>query len=271
MKIKCKIWVSTAVFTNIKVFLEVSKRHGFVRLQTSPLRFRLLSKKKYAFNVLVRVCVCSAHNVKVNARTVNKFISTIDTGDSRPPSFNSPQLITCRSRYSHSLRARRFGDRIAVLSRFSSHVQTGPGVHPAFSHLVSCTESKRWLFPGVKWPELCITHFPLLVKLKVKQSRYRPGQAHRVPGGWGTQISRQSVHEFDKFVSPTHRPPLPPRNYLWYSFLFLTVRGSNPVGGGIFRTRPDRPWGPPSLLYNGYRVFPGSKAVGAWCWPPTLF
>ena len=30
-----------------------------------------------------------------------------------------------------------------------------------------------------------------------------------------------------------------------------------PVGGEIFRTLPDRPWGPPSLLYNGYRVFPG--------------
>ena len=35
-----------------------------------------------------------------------------------------------------------------------------------------------------------------------------------------------------------------------------TVRGSNPGGGEIFHTRPDRPWGPPSLLYNGYRVFP---------------
>jgi hypothetical protein len=29
------------------------------------------------------------------------------------------------------------------------------------------------------------------------------------------------------------------------------------------------PWGPPSLLYDGYRVFPGGKAAGAWCWPPT--
>ena len=28
--------------------------------------------------------------------------------------------------------------------------------------------------------------------------------------------------------------------------------------GEIFR-RPDRPWGPPSLLYNGYRVFPGGR------------
>jgi len=29
--------------------------------------------------------------------------------------------------------------------------------------------------------------------------------------------------------------------------------------GEIFRNRPDRPWVPPRLLYNGYRVFPGSK------------
>jgi hypothetical protein len=27
----------------------------------------------------------------------------------------------------------------------------------------------------------------------------------------------------------------------------------------IFRTCPVRPWGPSSLLYNGYRVFPGGK------------
>jgi len=29
--------------------------------------------------------------------------------------------------------------------------------------------------------------------------------------------------------------------------------------GEIFRTSSDRPWGPPSLLYNGYRVFSGGK------------
>jgi hypothetical protein len=32
-----------------------------------------------------------------------------------------------------------------------------------------------------------------------------------------------------------------------------------PVGGEIFHTCPDQTWGPPSLLYNGYRVFPGGK------------
>jgi len=31
------------------------------------------------------------------------------------------------------------------------------------------------------------------------------------------------------------------------------------VGGDIFCTCPDQPWGPPSLLYNGYRVFPRGK------------
>ena len=38
-----------------------------------------------------------------------------------------------------------------------------------------------------------------------------------------------------------------------------TVRGSNPGESEIFRARPDRPWGPLSLLYNGYRVFSGGK------------
>ena len=47
-----------------------------------------------------------------------------------------------------------------------------------------------------------------------------------------------------------------------------TVRGSNPGGVKIFRTRPDRPWGPPSLLYNGYREFSGGKASEAWRYHP---
>ena len=39
----------------------------------------------------------------------------------------------------------------------------------------------------------------------------------------------------------------------------LEFRGSIPSGCEIFRTCPDRPWGPPNLLYNGYRVFTGNK------------
>jgi hypothetical protein len=50
----------------------------------------------------------------------------------------------------------------------------------------------------------------------------------------------------------------------WYSDWATgwTVWGSNPSGGEIFCICPDLPWGPPSLLCNGYRVFPGGKV-----WP----
>ena len=36
---------------------------------------------------------------------------------------------------------------------------------------------------------------------------------------------------------------------------------SNPGGDEIFHTRPGRPWGPPSLPYNGKSVFPGHHAA----------
>ena len=51
-----------------------------------------------------------------------------------------------------------------------------------------------------------------------------------------------------------------PEQRLLSRYSYWTVRGSNPVSGEIFHTRPYRIWGPPSLMYNGYLVsFPGSK------------
>jgi hypothetical protein len=64
-------------------------------------------------------------------------------------------------------------------------------------------------------------------KVKVKQSRYRAGEALRVPGGLGSQISRQSEHKGGKFVSPSHRPPLPPVNIPGTHFCY---RLSQPQG-----------------------------------------
>ena len=45
--------------------------------------------------------------------------------------------------------------------------------------------------------------------------------------------------------------------------------GSIPGVGEVFLARPDWLRGPPNVLYNGYRVFPGDKAAEAWCWQPT--
>jgi hypothetical protein len=45
-----------------------------------------------------------------------------------------------------------------------------------------------------------------------------------------------------------------------YSDCLQTGRsGIESLGGEIFRTCPDGPWGSSSLLYNGYRVFPGGN------------
>ena len=45
-------------------------------------------------------------------------------------------------------------------------------------------------------------------------------------------------------------------------FSLLIVRAGR--SGGRIRTRPDWPWGPPSLLYNEYQVIAVGKAAGAW-------
>ena len=56
------------------------------------------------------------------------------------------------------------------------------------------------------------------------------------------------------------------------SISYQRARQWRPSAGKRFfllRIRPDRPWCPPSLLYNGYRgTFPGIKAAGAWRWSP---
>ena len=84
---------------------------------------------------------------------------------------------------------------------------------------------------------------PASYKAKAKRSRYRPGEALWVPGGWGSKISRQSTHESGSVVSPTHRPSLPAGTCFLYlgkmSTRLLTVKISpyqsmKTDGGWIF-------------------------------------
>jgi len=53
----------------------------------------------------------------------------------------------------------------------------------------------------------------------VKQSLYKPGQALWVPGGWGSQISRQCTHEDCKVVSPVQWLPLPPPQKIFLTLI----------------------------------------------------
>ena len=103
-----------------------------------------------------------------------------------------------------------------------------------------------------------------LAQVKVKQSLHRPWESLTIPGGWGSQISRQSAYEDGKVVSLTHRPPLHHRKYCWYAFL-LEVEPTHGPAGRIISMKNS------SAIGNRPRDFPACSAVTQPTAPPYFF
>jgi hypothetical protein len=134
---------------------------------------------------------------------------------------------------------------LAEANDFSSSlcVQTGSGTHPTF-----CTMGTGGPFPGVKaQPERDADHSPHLMPRSRESRSYSS--------------------------SPPRAPPWRVVGLLYFTFVYNWSRVSSgsivsdyglddraigvrsPAGAEDFSSSlcPDRLWGPPSLLYNGYR------------------
>jgi hypothetical protein len=101
----------------------------------------------------------------------------------------------------------------------------------------------------------CCELFSFSFDKQVKSNpHYRPGQALRVPGGWGFHISRQSAREGGKAVSPTHRPPLSSRKYSWYSFLLEAESTTGPQCGRKDYVNEKLQWTPSGIEPTTFRL-----------------
>jgi hypothetical protein len=107
----------------------------------------------------------------------------------------------------------------------------------------------------------------MMVKVKVKQSHYLPGNILKVPKVWGSQISRQSSHESGKVISPTHRPPLPPRNISGTHFCYrLSQPHSHSAAGRIISVKNSNDTvGNRSCDLSGCSAVPQPTALPAAC------
>jgi hypothetical protein len=122
-----------------------------------------------------------------------------------------------------------------------------------FYHLIVGKKYKMWIFSFITLFFLSVLGPRTNVLPRYRHAAANPSYCHK-------KTAFMNVYKLLKYL-----------NIVWNSSVTMgwTVRWSNPAGDEIFRTCPDRPWGPPSLLYYGYRFFPGGTAAGVWLWIPT--
>ena len=92
-KLNVKFDVLTAVFMCIQVFWDMSNQYGVIRLKTWTLRFRLFSKEKYTYSVLMLVCVST---LIIILKTTDKFSISLrksfTLAASHPKNFKFPTV-----------------------------------------------------------------------------------------------------------------------------------------------------------------------------------
>ena len=95
------------------------------------------------------------------------------------------------------------------------------------------------------------TRYPLYRRLGRPQGRSGLVLKISPSQGFDPRTVQHVASRYTDYAIPAHGNK--PENF-YYLSMGWAVRGSIPSGGEIFRTSPDRPSGPPSLLFNGYRV-----------------
>jgi hypothetical protein len=108
-------------------------------------------------------------------------------------------------------------------ARFSLRVRNASLVSPPISpfFIFNC----RWCNC---WPPVGI---PTLIGTEVRDVCTGLDRSLGFQEFLAPRICRQSAHEGGKVVSPTHRPPLPPREDTWYSFLLEAESTPGPQCG----------------------------------------
>jgi hypothetical protein len=152
---------------------------------------------------------------------------------------------------------------------YCGHAKKPQELSPPHTYLSSCLHSSPLNCTSpAPYSRLVVPSTQMLTLKSAWLFRYK----HVISVGWQRphgagrdttgKVHLRKSHEGPKGVAQA---------WLWDSSVATgwTVQGSNPGGGEIFHTCPNRPWGPPNLPCTGYGVTAGGIVARVWIWPST--